>query len=378
MNSRVLFVSKPIIAPYRDGSKCFVRELATHLQDIDVEVMSISGSVAQDLALNEAVKRLAIYAKPGGFSPGILQNARAALYLAFLSRAELWHFVFAPNAASSAVGRYLRKFRRTPMIQTVASAPLDFSAGPSLLFGDIVVAQSQDTKARLEQAYKDQGITPKRIEHIPPPAPAALGKVSQDDKLMARRRLQISPDVPLILYPGDLEVSRGAERSVELAEGLKEIVPDAVTVIAYRRKTERAAAIAASLKEKHGGPHLRFAEEVENIFSLVAAADILIFPVDDLYGKVDIPIILLEAFKLGTPVLVSDEGPLRDLSSAQRVRLLEGEFSIHSWLERLTGILASSSLQKELAQTGENLVCKDFSAVKVSARYRKLYAELLE
>ncbi len=33
-------------------------------------------------------------------------------------------------------------------------------------------------------------------------------------------------------------------------------------------------------------------------------------PVDDLHGKVDLPIVLLEALTLGTPALVLDEGPL--------------------------------------------------------------------
>ena len=134
MTSRVLFVSKPIAAPYRDGSKCFVRDLANQLRDVDVEVMSPHGRSA-DPELSPQVRRRAIYAVSGGFAPSIWQNARAALYLAFLCRADLWHFVFAPNPASSKVGRLLKRIRSTPIVQTVASAPRDFQAAPELLFG---------------------------------------------------------------------------------------------------------------------------------------------------------------------------------------------------------------------------------------------------
>ena len=56
-----------------------------------------------------------VYARAGGFAPALRDNARAALWLLLRSRADSWHFVFAPNPRTSAAARWLRRLRRMPV-----------------------------------------------------------------------------------------------------------------------------------------------------------------------------------------------------------------------------------------------------------------------
>jgi phosphatidylinositol alpha-1,6-mannosyltransferase len=51
----------------------------------------------------------------------------------------------------------------------------------------------------------------------------------------------------------------------------------------------------------------------------LAGSTAVLFPVDDLWGKVDVPIVLLESMKLGVPVIAINHGPLADLGGAELV-----------------------------------------------------------
>src|SRR5690606_4769174 len=43
---RVLFVSKPIVAPFHDGTKCLVRDIASHLSAVRPLVLGVPGAKA--------------------------------------------------------------------------------------------------------------------------------------------------------------------------------------------------------------------------------------------------------------------------------------------------------------------------------------------
>ena len=133
---------KPIAPPFHDGSKC-LRDVARHLTRIDPIVMSLPGAPAVVAAEGaRAVRAVAAYGAPGGFTPAISANLRAAAWLLLGSRASVWHFVFAPNARTSGAGRALKRLRGVPVVQTIASPPRAFDNPQGLFFGDVLVAQS--------------------------------------------------------------------------------------------------------------------------------------------------------------------------------------------------------------------------------------------
>lgn len=360
------FVSKSVEPPFRDGSKCLVRDLCLHLRDFEPHVLSSLPAVAQ---LGSASVAHRVYAGAGSYRPAFAENLRAAAFLATVSRAELWHFVFAPNKLSSSVGRALRKWRRIPCLQTIASPPLSFSEAPKLLFGDVVVAQSAWTKSQFERALGP--VQAMRIEEIPPPAPL-VSSVSCERQLAARRALGVSEGVPLFLYPGDLEVSEGAQLVAKWAPSMREQLPTAQVVLAYRNKTPQAAVRAEQLRRLADPALLSVAADVQDIHALVATATAVLFPVDNLYGKVDLPIVLLEAMRLGTPVLALNQGPLGSLKGAT---LLSGE--ARDWLAAAQKVATDPAHQASRAAAGRQAVAQFYDPQIVAARYEELYRELL-
>jgi phosphatidylinositol alpha-1,6-mannosyltransferase len=312
----------------------------------------------------------AVYQASGSFSPALKQNLQAAFFLLMKSRADLWHFVFAPNPRSSQVGGVLKKLRGTPTLQTIASPPRTFDNPGKLLFGDIAVAQSTWTRTQFEASLERAGVE-RRIEVVPPPAPV-LPRPDEARCAQERARLGLSADTPLFVYPGDLEVSEGADHVVEWAKEIGARVPGARILVAYRDKTAGAEERASALAEVADETLVSFECNVPDIHALIATATAVLFPVDDLYGKVDLPIVLLEALRFGTPVLALNEGPLRDLKGA--VLLSE---KTADWLSAIEQVGTDAGFRDQCAQRGKSEVEEHFAPATIARRYEALYQELL-
>lgn len=360
------FVSKAIAPPFRDGSKCLVRDLCLHLENIEAHVLGDASALA---ALGPAARVHEVYGGGGRYAPTLVANARAFAWLLSSEAPDLYHFVFAPNVRTSAALRLLRSWTGVPCLQTIASAPADFSAPERLLCGDLIVAQSEHTAGRARDAFQARGLAVPALHVIPPPAP------DLDQRVFERRRaarawLGLGADTPLFVYPGDLEVSQGARFTLDLAR--ERALSAATFLVAYRRKTAHAELARERLEAAAPPGRVLFRAELDDMQAVLAAATAVVFPVDDLYGKVDLPIVLLEALSLGVPVLVLDQGPLAELAGASR---LPAEPS--RWIELLGALVENPGLRAELGARGPLAVQRHYTARSVAARYGQLYRRLL-
>ena len=367
---RVLFVSKPIAPPFHDGTKCLVRDVAAQLRQVAPVVLTTPEALS---LLPHGVSGRAVYRSGGGFSPALLDNARAALGLLTGPRDDLWHFVFAPNARTGQVAKGLRALRRIPIVQTVASPPRRFAELGRLIFGDELVVQSQATANSLASAARAEGFALPPVSVIPPPVPQ-LEPPSSERIERARAELDIAPHERIVLYPGDLEVSSGAEVTRSLVEPLREHVPDADVVFAYRNKTPAAAGKAAQLKHVLQSQRVRITDHVSDMHALLAASAIVIFPVDDLWGKVDQPIVLLEALALGVPCVVLNQGPLRDVEGATKIATIDAR----AWLEAISSLVVPSAARADAIAAGRTAVATVYASGVVARAYEGIYLRLLE
>jgi phosphatidylinositol alpha-1,6-mannosyltransferase len=378
MPKRVLFVSKPVAPPFHDGTKCLVRDVALNLSRYEATVMVPHGATGLGQAPRAGHPGLHVahvYADAGAYTPALADNARAAAYLAVGARADLWHFVFAPNPRSSAIGRIARAVRRTKVVQTVASAPRRFS--PELFFGDAIVAQSNWTAARVVRALAEELETRSARRKIPlvrviPPPVGPLREVRQEEIAAVARKLELPAGVPVFVYPGDLEVSTGADTVARAVPHLAHALPDSVVVFACRPKTPAAPRIEAELRTRLDPSRVRFSREID-LPALLARASVVLFPVDDLYGKVDLPISLLEAMSLGVPVVGLDSGPLADLAETVRLPAGDAEGLARSAVQ----LHGDRPFRERLVQAARRAVADRYDARVVAAAYERVYDEVL-
>jgi phosphatidylinositol alpha-1,6-mannosyltransferase len=368
---RVLFVSKPIAAPWNDGSKNLVRDVAEHLTRARPTVMTLDGATP----LGGRVTMDVVYTQPGRFAPALAQNARVVRRLLIGDPHDAWHFVFAPNPTSSTVARFARRTRETlgwrgAVVQTIASAPASFDGVSQWIFGDAVVAVSDWMRGRLMGAGVKQPV------RVIPPCAAAPAPPSEEAKRAARAVLGVG-DAPIVLYPGDYEVSRGAATVARAVGAIVRACPGAVVVFACRAKTahvaEARAVIEADLRAAGTHGHTRHAGDVADMPALIAASSVVAFPVDDLYGKVDVPLVLLEAMALGVPLVVARGGPLETLTCARHV---EPEDDAALAAEVAT-FLTNARAAHDAGHLGKALHAARFAPPVVAKAYDDLYDEVI-
>jgi glycosyltransferase involved in cell wall biosynthesis len=365
---RVLFVSKPVVPPFHDGTKCLVRDVATRIQRVAPVVMATPDAPPLD---GGNVELESVYGESGQYSPALLENIRAATFLVTRAHADLWHFVFAPNPRTSRVGGTLKRLRGVPVVQTIASPPRDFAHVDRLLFGDRVVAQSAWTRDQVNASERARGLPERRVDVIHPPV-GPIAPRSIEAKREVRRALSIPDAARFLVYPGDLEVSSGAERVAALAEALQKTLPEVVVVFAYRAKTPRAPELAKALEARLPKRSVRFTETLPDVLALIEDASAVLFPVDDLWGKVDLPIVLLESMRLGVPIVALRAGPLAELGGVVHFEA-EGE------LERsVVELLGSPDQQRRVAEEQRRWVEAECAAEVVARRYEGIYLEMLE
>lgn len=362
---RVLLVSKPVHAPFHDGSQVLVRDVANHLERFRPHVMGTGETLG--FAAHVVVERT--YAERGGFAPNVQQNVRPLWRLLRSGPEHLWHFVFAPNRRSCRVIHGLRLFTSRPTVQTIASPPRSFEYIDELLFGDIVVTQSEWTAEQIRRHSR----TPRRVYVVRPPlAPAP--EPHPDAVEAVRRTLGIAKDRDVVVYPGDLEFSGGAERVARLVEPLLEQHPRALVVFACRQKTPAAKAALERLEAQVNPAQVRFAGELPSLPALLAGSRVVLFPVTELFAKVDIPIALLEAMHLGVPLIVPTEGPVAELSGACRVPHQDNA----AWVRACSELLASEPMWEMIRTRQRVQLESEFAAKVVAARYEDLYQQLLD
>ncbi|MFO0676727.1 MAG: glycosyltransferase family 4 protein [Polyangiaceae bacterium] len=367
---RVLFVSKPIAPPWHDGSKNLVRDVASHLERAEPTVLTVPGAPS----IGPRVKMEAVYEEGGRFTPALLANARVLARLLRGDAQDVWHFVFAPNAASSTAANVAIRARRAlgwkgTVVQTIASAPRTFEGVSRFVFGDKVVALSEWTRGRLLGA----GVTGRELVVIPPCA-RAPAPVDAATKAAVRRRYDLG-EGPVILYPGDYEVSSGAATVARAVGAVVRSLPTARVVFACREKTPRARPAALKLQREllDLAVHTRHVGEVDDMGALLGTADVVVFPVDDLYGKVDVPLVLLEALALGIPLVLARGGPLESIPTAEFVDPGDDAALARAVVAILGTEGGASPTGPGLARAGRDLYEARFTPAVVARAYEGLY-----
>lgn len=347
--NEVLLVTKPLVPPWTDGSKNLARDLVLHARRTRFHCLVGPEHPRGALAWwRQAVVPPVfdgIYGSESHYAPSVAQNARVAFRLARPDAIPTYHFFFAPNPRTSAIVRTLFAVKRRRLVHTVASEPV----GKPTFFADTHLAVSEYTAERLRAAGA-------RDVHVVLPGITPLASVPNPD----RARFGLPDGARLVLFAGDLSEGGGAE---PLADAVLS-TPDTVLILACRPKGAGRDATEARLRARLGARGV-FLGVVDSMPTLLASVDLVAMPATSLAGKVDLPLVLLEAMQLGRPVLVSAGGPLEELGG-------EGD-GVHV-VERREGALAAA-LGRPISGAGGPARVRDvFSAERMARAVEAHYS----
>ena len=368
----VLLVSKPVEPPWNDSSKNLARDLGGQLRRYQGLVLTPKRPQMAHLGRSRAIpvyepRRRAVFTPPFSGQWPILQLLLRERYSA------LWHFFFAPNIRTSTVARACAKLRKRLTVQTVCSAPADTADLGRVLFADRVVVLSQHTYRRFAAA----GFEERRLSHIPPCIPW-LASPPADERIATRREHGLPLTAPLLIYPGDLEFSHGADLALDCLAGLPTTL-EAHLLLCCRTKTAAAAAarkrLAMRVDRQHLQGRVHFLGETPAIHRLLHAADVVVLPAEHLYAKMDLPLVLLEAMALTRPVVV-----LRGTAAAELAQG-GGAFAVaqdaDAIIATVSDLLEDTTQRHAVGQVARRQVLTKYDPAMMALAYERLYDDLL-
>lgn len=363
----VFFVSKTIEAPWNDGSKVLVRDLASAMRAYTPQLFALEAHESWG-------DRVVVKSPPESASP---MRAHLAVMGKLLvdTPPSVFHFVFAPNFPSSTASRLVaivHKLRgwQGATVQTIASRPKSFAKVRSLLFGDLVVCQSKATR----DACVEAGFPAERLRIVPPfiAEPHVSGA-----RIMELREATLIGPAPYVLYPGDLEFSDGATVFARSIRRMHDAFPKMRFVFACRPKTPKAAevkrAIVAELARERLAHLTYHLGEVTDPHALIAGAEAVLFPVNDLYGKVDLPLVLLEAMALRVPLIAASHGPLAELAPMPLVPPSDPE----ALADAALSLLRHEGEKLRVGELGRRIFEERYTAAQGAKAYEHVYTEAL-
>lgn len=302
-SARVLWVTKPLDPPFNDGAKTLPRALLEHVDPAQIAICVSRTPAAGEWPHDLEVVR--VYSTANSFVARVLQNARVFGYL-LLARFHYraLHFFFAPNPTTCTAIRALKAV--TPgvtFVQTIMSRPRSFEGSSKLLFGDIVVAQSEETRRELAAASGRSDIqllrpSVTRVAELVPRPPNELG--------------------PTLLFAGDIDHGGALSHLAVVVPALLRAHTTMRFVFSVRVKGPQTLKHAEAFFEEHLSPFASRAEMLvdhPDFEQLLTSQDAMIFPAEDLYTKVDAPLVILETMARGKPVFLLDRAPLNEIPS---------------------------------------------------------------
>jgi glycosyltransferase involved in cell wall biosynthesis len=213
--------------------------------------------------------------------------------------------------------------------------------------------------------------------HIPPGIEIPVASHAAIERLA--HQLQIENGRPCVVFSGDYEFSRAHGVILAALPDVVRACPDVVVLFACRAKTEKAAEIESEVRRTIAAKGLernvRFVGETTDFPSLLAMSQCVIFPVQSLLMKMDIPVTLLEALGLERPIVVSTFGPLIELlDEPVGVGVPPGDAA--QLARAVVTLLQDPAKRNAMGRTGRLMVERRYSAAAMAKAYEQLYSSL--
>ncbi|MFZ1654431.1 MAG: hypothetical protein WAT84_01210, partial [Candidatus Moraniibacteriota bacterium] len=301
----VLLATRPIVPPWDEASKNFAYFLGKTIEGYELTLLGTRDASLPELP---ASAHLAPVYRSAHF--GLREKANLFTFLRRQrSKFDITHYLFTPTRLNIGLIRHLARPSAGKTIQTVATLRTDLYSPKTLrrlLFADRITVYTDATKRKLN----DLGLI--NVERIYPgidlvryqPRPKSQSVLDQ---------YQLSTDDFLVVYPGEYTRLGATDYLVEtlIRHFTAPISEPFIFLFACRIKNEADRVKREEVRERFRAAscldRIRFDDgnATADMATVYNTADIVAFPVGDLKGKFDVPLIIIEAYASGKPVILS-------------------------------------------------------------------------
>ena len=368
----ILLATRPLIPPWDEASKNFAYFLA---KSVTKHRLTVFTTPAVLPALPTTVTQDPCYT--GGH---LDFNQKLRLLNALRKHRnhfDITHYLFTPTRRNTSMIKFLSRPTRGKTIQTIATLREDLYKGSEfkeLFFADHLVVYSDYSKMRLEKLGFDN------ISRIYPGIDLDLYRPKGKD-VNAMRLFGIGDDDFVVMYPGEYMRLGATDMLAEWLIGYYGKNPDSNMkfVFACRIKHDDDAVKKNEIKRRFEQSgilhHILFTDTYGDMPTLYSLADVVVFPVNDMRGKFDVPLVIIEAYACGKPVILSDLPIFGEFSGSEFcVTIPRG--STTDLEEQLAYLKGNKDARDHLSRNARTFVEQNFDLKKTVEEYELLYESL--
>ncbi len=369
---KILFVSRPLSPPWDEASKNLAYFLAKNISDFQIGIMvkKILPEVGKNIVQNQVYTTSEI-------SEFNWTEKLRSLFFQWKARGkfDVNHYFFTPTKLNTFLIKNFLKIKKTKSIQTVATLREDLWSDEDLkklLFAEKIITYSDYSKNKLEKL----GFS--GVERIYPGIDLEIyQKRPKDSKLLSQ--LGIGADDFVITYPGEYTRLGATDLIVEAFQGLEQKIKNAKLILACRVKNEKdqkkKEEIAKKIKAWKISDRVIFLDTFSEMSKIYNLSELVIFPVSNMRGKFDVPLVIPEAQASRKPVIVSDLPILKEFANPTNSVIIKKD-NPKELEQAIFDLYEHPEKRESIGQAGRIFAENNFDIKKVAQEYEKIYAKI--
>tara|TARA_B100002003_G_C14123201_1_gene540262 strand:+ start:129 stop:1298 length:1170 start_codon:yes stop_codon:yes gene_type:complete len=370
----IFFATRAIAPPWDEASKNMVLEIAKRLDRFSITLLTYKNQKELLSRPSLVFKKIYPLGSNNKRNLGQITFLQKCSFLSALmfSNASIYHFYFTAEIYSSKILRIIRWFKRGKYLQTIATPIKIKSKIPSIVFGDVVVVQSDYSLNLLN----NMGI--KNVSRIYPAIDTEYFKPGIDTTQL-RKQLDIADNNKVVLYCGNYYLGCNDDLIniiLLLSKREKPIKFILACRIGFHEDLLERERMKTVFCREGIIDNVIFLEKTENILQLIEISDIHIYPAQKMLYKSDIPLVLLESLAMEKPIIITDISPLNEIMKEDVGEVIPvGDTG--QLLDSILKLLNDDITRKAKGKRGREIVIREFGLNSYVEQYSALYDKLL-
>ncbi len=381
---KILYITRPLSPPWDEASKNFAYNLAQQiaLKNSNFEINILTKKKLTNLSSN--IRQYSIYTSSQNDF-----NWRQKKYLfQFLlktilqNKFNLWHSFFTPTKMNTFLLKTIFnlsfKKNKPRTIQTIATLREDLYSEKEfkkILFADWLITYSHYALKRL----KKMGF--KNVTQIYPGIDLKKFKLTSKNSFLLKK-YNFSQNDFIINFTGEYVRLNAIDDVISSFLEISQKIPQAKLSLAVRVKNSQDAQkkkeVIQFLQKNNLLKRVAFHDDgnytMSDIYNL---ADVSLFPVQNMQGKFDIPLAVIEAMACEKPVVISDIPILQEFSNQKNsVQIKAGNFKQLS--NAVIDLYKNPEKRLKIGKRARQYVKNNFNLENAEQKYSQLYHSLLK
>lgn len=370
---KVLLISTTIVPPIDNANKATVVNMVSSLKNIFFYILTSKNhdntflkdmkNISLDPVYDEKKHHMALSQKIR-LAKRLLCNKDTDI--------DIYHCLLEPTKFSLQFLKLILTLRPTKSIITLLNKIENPALLKKLCFFDKIVVSSD----YMEKILTGMGIH--NVVRIYPSVDLNKFKSIKKKETFWRKKLNLERN-PVVLYAGNYNTLHGIYDIEKALPRIFETIPNVKFIFAcrsyFKHQFTARNKFVERLKRTHYFNSVFFLESLDSMKDLIITTDILLFPMREVTKKSDIPIILLEALALETPIIITNIPPLNEIMK-EEAGIFVPVGSPKSIADAVIQLLSDSKLREKMGRQGRMVVEKFFSSDAQARQYFEIYSEI--